>query len=116
MIGSGAIQTAVWIPEVGVAACSNRSKVMLWVKLMFFQFFFTKRNAIYLSLFFLSSPPLFFFFLEICRKKYLSNSVIFSRHIVFVFNYHLTLKRLGFVIVSHVNFGGRGGILLSQWL
>lgn len=27
VIGSGAIQTAVWIPEVGVAACSNRSKV-----------------------------------------------------------------------------------------
>lgn len=29
VIGSGAIQTTVWIPEVGVAACSNRSKVTL---------------------------------------------------------------------------------------
>ncbi|KAJ7425197.1 hypothetical protein WISP_24460 [Willisornis vidua] len=31
VIGSGAIQTAVWIPEVGVAACSNRSKDVLVV-------------------------------------------------------------------------------------
>lgn len=29
VIGSGAIQAAVWIPEVGVAACSTRSKVCL---------------------------------------------------------------------------------------
>jgi len=29
VIGSGAIQTTVWIPDVGVAACSNRSKVIL---------------------------------------------------------------------------------------
>lgn len=35
VIGSGAIQTAVWIPEVGVAACSNRSKVILCVKVIF---------------------------------------------------------------------------------
>lgn len=28
VIGSGAIQATVWIPEVGVAACSNRSKVI----------------------------------------------------------------------------------------
>ena len=25
--GSGAIQNSVWIPDVGVAVCSNRSKV-----------------------------------------------------------------------------------------
>uniref|UniRef100_A0A2K5YQA7 HECT-type E3 ubiquitin transferase n=1 Tax=Mandrillus leucophaeus TaxID=9568 RepID=A0A2K5YQA7_MANLE len=31
VIGSGAIQTTVWIPEVGVAACSNRSKDVLVV-------------------------------------------------------------------------------------
>ncbi|XP_037767220.1 probable E3 ubiquitin-protein ligase HERC1 isoform X1 [Chelonia mydas] len=31
VIGSGAIQTAVWIPDVGVAACSNRSKDVLVV-------------------------------------------------------------------------------------
>lgn len=34
VIGSGAIQTAVWIPEVGVAACCNRSKVTLCVKII----------------------------------------------------------------------------------
>lgn len=27
--GSGAIQNIVWIPDVGVAVCSNRSKVRL---------------------------------------------------------------------------------------
>uniref|UniRef100_A0A7M4EPI1 HECT-type E3 ubiquitin transferase n=1 Tax=Crocodylus porosus TaxID=8502 RepID=A0A7M4EPI1_CROPO len=31
VIGSGAIQTAVWIPDIGVAACSNRSKDVLVV-------------------------------------------------------------------------------------
>ncbi|KAH0619794.1 hypothetical protein JD844_014057 [Phrynosoma platyrhinos] len=31
VIGSGAIQTTVWIPEVGVAACSSRSKDVLVV-------------------------------------------------------------------------------------
>uniref|UniRef100_A0A8B9YSC2 HECT-type E3 ubiquitin transferase n=1 Tax=Bos mutus grunniens TaxID=30521 RepID=A0A8B9YSC2_BOSMU len=31
VIGSGAIQTTVWIPDVGVAACSNRSKDVLVV-------------------------------------------------------------------------------------
>uniref|UniRef100_A0A8C6YER0 HECT-type E3 ubiquitin transferase n=1 Tax=Naja naja TaxID=35670 RepID=A0A8C6YER0_NAJNA len=31
VIGSGAIQTVVWIPEVGVAACSSRSKDVLVV-------------------------------------------------------------------------------------
>ncbi|EMP26120.1 Putative E3 ubiquitin-protein ligase HERC1 [Chelonia mydas] len=34
VIGSGAIQTAVWIPDVGVAACSNRSKVLLYIKVL----------------------------------------------------------------------------------
>ena len=34
VIGSGAIQTAVWIPEVGVATCSNRSKVTLCVSVL----------------------------------------------------------------------------------
>ncbi|KAJ7311304.1 hypothetical protein JRQ81_006920 [Phrynocephalus forsythii] len=31
IIGSGAVQTTVWIPEIGVAACSSRSKDVLVV-------------------------------------------------------------------------------------
>ena len=37
--GSGAIQNIVWIPDVGVAVCSNRSKVRVspdWFFLLFF--------------------------------------------------------------------------------
>lgn len=46
--GSGAIQNIVWIPDVGVAVCSNRSKVSILPitrvkkksKITFFIFFF----------------------------------------------------------------------------
>lgn len=38
--GSGAIQNTVWIPDVGVAVCSNRSKVRLLSIFLFVCLFF----------------------------------------------------------------------------
>lgn len=60
--GSGAIQNTVWIPDVGVAVCSNRSKV-------------TRHDAIII----LIKPLLSFFFkyeVEMGGKKKFSINVI----------------------------------------
>lgn len=44
VIGSGAIQTTVWIPDVGVAACSNRSIIKGLVSLAQEFGFYPERN------------------------------------------------------------------------